>query len=269
MALRDLTLSDKLWIGTFVVLLAALFLGSAGAQRRTSGAVADAARLAQDHDALSQLARRAKSNLLVQLNQLQTGGLPAEAQQTRAFAAQVRAGLADPQRLQQGVDLVGGGRVQDVALSRIGEARATVHAALRRIDERTIVGDRATLQQLALDELLPAMRGYAVALDRFTTLQDDRRDAARTLAHRTRGNTVWIALSALAFVSAAGGVAMMTMMRKIRRAGRGAAASALAASAAASPVAGEGVDEQASDHHLGWAFSSPAGLPAGASPDVR
>ncbi len=277
MQLRDLSFSDKLWAGTILVVLAALFVTSAGSQRRAGDAIADAAQVAQDYENLAALARRAKASTTVNLHQLVSPGLANEELPVRAYAAQVRAGLADAYRLQQGIDGVGGGRIQQASLARLAEARGTVNAALRRVEDLTLARDWAQRSAAVDAELRPAIKQYLSALDRFIGLQDARRETASQAAQRTRGGTVWIGLSALVFILALGGAAMALMARTIRASER-AALARVPARPAAQPApdgaAADPHDEQTDDAHF-WApgfaetgFADGAELQAAGPPEA-
>lgn len=264
MSLLKSRLVDKLWAGILVVLVVLLLVGSAGVQRRAQEAMLGATQVAQDHEALAVQAQRARAGADEVLRQVLGQGLPRDPLAARAYAARVREVLVDPAHLQRGVERVERSRVQDLSLARVSEARAAVQAALRRLDDLTIVGDPVTRGGIARAELPPALHDYTAALDRFITLQVQRRDAARETARRSRSATFWIAASALAFVATLGAAALLLAVSRRQRP----VPAAAPAGTGASFLAPSDIDEQSSDPDLGWAMDATAAWPAPRPPSV-
>ncbi|MGY4829018.1 methyl-accepting chemotaxis protein [Sphaerotilaceae bacterium SBD11-9] len=214
MKLDNVSVSKKLWVSTLVILLT-MFAASVWTQRVANQALLGAMERVQVFENIITLGAQWKGMTETNVQRVLASSLSHDPLMTQTFAPKLKQGIAEISKLQEKLLALATTEADKAAMDKVGQARAAVLGATKKIDELNAAGDVAATQAYIEKGLNPALDAYMAALDDFVKLQEQHREAAKQSAEETRVTARWIGLAVMLALCAASLGWMVHLSRSI------------------------------------------------------
>ncbi len=214
MKFNNMQVAHKLW-GTIFGLLLAMLLVSVWAQMRTRAVSLEMdQKVAHFEEAITAAARwRGIVEIATGLN---TDSLvTTDAALSKDLAERALAATQRINPVQEAAIKAAQTPADTAALQAIVAARAEIRGQSDRVNALKAAGDAAASQAYAQQEYRPRGVAYLAALDKYTALQEQQRDAARAAAEQASSTVMWVALASVLLLFAVGMVLVVLLVRSI------------------------------------------------------